>query len=321
MRRALLFLLLIFPVLARAEMVRDATGRSVEVPAHVARVLPAGPPAAVLMLAIAPDLMIGLPFSVSPEARPLLSDPAAALLKIPRLTGKDDATDAIKALKPDLILDYGTVSPRFSALAAAMQEKTGIPTILLDGALTDTPRVLRQLGAILHREQRAESLAVMAEALLKVAPPTGKTPTVVYARGPDGLTVVAPDTGASEVFTRLGWKVLAPAGDGWFRPSDVAAIGALDPDILVFADPAMRAILAHSDAWRGLRAVREGHVFVAPILPFSWIEDPPSLNRLLGLAWLQGRDPGALATEFNAAFYGRALTPAQVQTIVSPVYP
>ena len=30
---------------------------------------------------------------------------------------------------------------------------------------------------------------------------------------------------------------------------------------------------------------------VAPALPFGWVEEPPSINRLLGLAWLGGHEP------------------------------
>lgn len=290
-----------------------------EIPAHVAGVLPAGPPAAVLLLAVAPDLMLGFPSPVSEEAKDNLSPVVAALPRVPRLTGRDDSTEAVRALKPDLILDYGTVSPRFTELATATQQRTGIPTVLLDGGLAETPRALRVLGGMLHREERADTLARLAEALLSPATTSGKPPTVLHARGADGLNVAAPGIGSTEVFARLGWLVLAPPGDGWFRPADIDAIGALDPDILIFSDPAMGAVLAHSDTWRGVRAVRNGHAFIAPSLPFGWIEEPPSINRLLGLAWLQGREPATLATLFNAVVYGRVLAPTQRDAILAGV--
>jgi iron complex transport system substrate-binding protein len=89
---------------ALAGTVVDATGRSVEVPEQIARVLPAGPPAAILLAALAPDLMLGWTSTVSDNTRSLLSPEAAELPQVPRLTGRDDATDKIIALKPDLIL-------------------------------------------------------------------------------------------------------------------------------------------------------------------------------------------------------------------------
>src|ERR1019366_3530066 len=202
------------------------------------------------------DLMRGWPSPAPDNTRALLAPAVAKLPQIPRLTGRDDVTEKIQALQPDLIIDYGTVSPRYADLAKTTQQRTGIPTILLDGSLAETPHVVRVLGDILHREGRAETLATFAEALLAlpVTPNTHKR--VVYARGADGLTVAAPGTDVTEVFTRLGWQVLAPDGSGPFRSSNIEAIHALDPDIVIFSDPAMRDGVMHDDAWRAVRAVR-----------------------------------------------------------------
>jgi iron complex transport system substrate-binding protein len=315
--RVVLVVLLLWCAAARAGEVTDATGRVVQVPDRAARVLPAGPPAAVLLAAIAPDLMLGWSSPVSDNARALLSPDAAKLPQIPRLTGRDDVTAKVQALHPDVIVDYGTVSPCYAELARTTQQQTGIPTILLDGSLTEIPHVLRLLGGILHREGRAETLANLAEALLALPATHDAHPRVVYARGADGLTVAAPGTDVTEVFTHLGWQVLAPDGSGTFRPSSIDAIRTLDPDMLIFSDPAMRETVMHDEAWHAVRAVREGHALVAPSLPFGWLEEPPSINRLLGLAWLSGRDPVILASLFNAVVYGRALTPTQLDTVLA----
>src|SRR5215471_18626889 len=122
---------------AFAATVTDATGRSMEVPEHIARVLPAGPPAAILLVALAPDLMLGWTSPVSDNARALLAPEAARLPQVPRLTGREDVADKVAALKPDLILDYGTIAPRYTDLAKATQQRTGIPTVLLDGSLAE----------------------------------------------------------------------------------------------------------------------------------------------------------------------------------------
>jgi iron complex transport system substrate-binding protein len=303
--------------------VTDSTGRTVQVPAEITHVLPAGPPAAILLEALAPDLMVGWPGPLSDDARALLPE-SANHPRIPRLTGRDDVSDKIKALKPDLILDYGEVTPRYFELAQATQQKTGIPTLLFAGALDKIPLVVRQVGAILHREARAETLAqyfagMLALPAIPLPASLGAHPRVLYARGADGLTVTAPDTDVTDVFKQLGWQVLAPDGQDTFRTSSVAAIAALDPDIVIFSDPVMRETLKHPD-WSSVRAVRQGHVLVAPALPFGWIEEPPSINRVLGLAWLGGHEPAAIAATFNAVVYGRALTPAQLASVLAGVH-
>jgi iron complex transport system substrate-binding protein len=318
--RAILILAVMWCGAARAAEIVDSAGRIVQLPDHVARVVPAGPPASVLLAALAPDLMIGWPAPLPDSARALLSPEAAKLPQIPRLTGREDVIEKIRALHADLIIDYGTVSPRYAELATAAQERTGVPTLLLDGALDKIPDSFRRLGAILHREDRAEILARFAEALLSL-PASATHPRVLYARGADGLTVAAPGTDVTGVFTRLGWQVLAPAGEGTFRESTIDAIRGLDPDVLIFSNPAMRDTLAHSEAWKAVRAVHEGHAVVAPAVPFGWVEEPPSINRLIGLAWLEGRDPVLLAALSNAIVYGHVLTPAERDGVLAGVQP
>jgi iron complex transport system substrate-binding protein len=295
----------------------DATGRRVDVPDQLTRVLPAGPPAAILLSAVAPDLMLGWTSPVSDNARALLSPEAAKLPQVPRLTGRDDATEKVAALKPDLILDYGTIAPRYIDLAKVTQQRTGIPTVLLDGSLAEVPHAFRLLGSLLHREERAETLARFAEALLAAPKKQDVAQRVVCARGPDGLTLVAPGTDLAESFTRAGWQLVAPTGQGPSRQASLDDVRALDPDIVLFTDPAMRATLAQSDAWKSLRAVRDGHAVVAPDMPFGWLDEPPSINRLLGVAWLGGADPRTLAALFNAVVYGRALTAPQLDAVVA----
>jgi iron complex transport system substrate-binding protein len=314
----ILVVAMLWSTVAVAADVVDATGRTVHVPDRIVHIVPAGPPASVLLAAIAPDLMTGWPSPVSEDARAMLSPDAAKLSQIPRLTGRTDVSDDIKKLAPDLIVDYGTVSPRYRDLAQATQQRTGIPTILLDGSLAKIPDVFRTLGHLLHREDRAETLARFAEALLALPTPS-LHPKVLYARGLDGLTVAAPNTDVTEVFNRFGWRVLAPEGQGAFRVASIETIRALDPDMVIFADPAMSETIEKSGEWNSVRAVREGHALVAPSLPFGWVEEPPSVNRLLGLAWLSGRDPVILAVLTNAVIYGQALTPAQRDKVLAGV--
>ncbi len=81
----------------------------------------------------------------------------------------------------------------------------------------------------------------------------------------------------------------------------------------------MADVLAHDATSQALRAVCNGHAVVAPHLPFGWVEEPPSINRLLGFAWLSGRDPVLLAAVSNAILYGRTLTPAERKTVLQGV--
>ena len=137
-RRALLTGLaaaLVAPRAARAQAVTDAAGRAVPIPERVTRVFPAGPPAAILLYTLAPDLLLGWPRANRAEECEFLLPDVCARPEVGRITGRGNTAnlEVVLALKPDLILDVGSTSPTFVSLATRVQEQTGIPYALLDG--------------------------------------------------------------------------------------------------------------------------------------------------------------------------------------------
>ena len=160
---------------AAAASFTDAAGRIVEVPAEVKRVMPAGPPAAVLLYALAPDKMTGWVRPLEDGEKTFIAGQHRDLPVTGRLTGKEGDADAetVRKVKPDLILDVGTVGPEYAELADRIQKETGVPYLLIDGSLTKTPETLRQLGKLLGDDKNAEALATYAEAALTPRPASG----------------------------------------------------------------------------------------------------------------------------------------------------
>src|ERR1700741_113150 len=135
----------LLPRVARAATVTDATGRELPIPGKVARVFPAGPPAAIMLYTLAPDLLLGWPRANRPDEREFLHPEVGARPEVGRITGRGNTAnlEVVLALKPDLILDVGTVNATFVSLAARVQEQTGIPYALLDGSFGGTPAAYR----------------------------------------------------------------------------------------------------------------------------------------------------------------------------------
>src|SRR5260370_23380059 len=98
---------------ARAEMVTDGAGRAVTVPEKAERVFPAGPPAAIFLYTLAPELLLGWPRANRPEEREFLLPDVGARPEVGRITGRGNTAnlEVVLALKPDLILDVRRVSP------------------------------------------------------------------------------------------------------------------------------------------------------------------------------------------------------------------
>ena len=97
---------LVAPRSACAATVTDAAGRNVAVPAKVARVFPAGPPAAILLYTLAPDLLIGWPRANRVEECVYMLPEICARPEVGRITGRGNTAnlETVLAQKPDLIL-------------------------------------------------------------------------------------------------------------------------------------------------------------------------------------------------------------------------
>ena len=152
---------------------------------------------------------LGPSFADLPQLAPLVHD------------GKVQ-TEQIQAARPDVILDYGSTSPRYTDRATMVQKATGIPVLLLDGKLERTPETYRLLGAILGTERAAD-----------LAPPSAcsRSPARGLRRGVkqgrSGSITPAARTGsrprprplrwvtcsaAKQIFEKEGFTVLVPGG-------------------------------------------------------------------------------------------------------------
>ena len=320
--------------------VRDAAGRSAALPARVGHVFPAGPPASILVWSVAPDLLAGWPGrGARPAELDFLAPEAAALPAVGRLTGRDNTAnvEAVLAQRPDLVLDYGSVGATYVSLADRVREQTGLPVLLLDGRLARIPETFRLLGGILDRREAAEARASAASRLLGEAEDAAAAlrargrPRVLYVRGPRGGETGTAGSITTETIEIAGAENVAAGGGpgtGSLAPLSVEQALAWDPDWVIGIHPDFPSHARQNPVWRTLRAVRDGPLALAPSLPYGWVDFPPSVNRLIGLAWLPvlfgARPAGGLAatmSELYTLLFHRAPEPAQVEALLRPALP
>ena len=98
-----------------------------------------------------------------------------------------------------------------------------------------------------------------------------------------------------------------------------------DPEVLAVSIEENLQHAAERIPARIRKAVRDGRLYVAPEVPFPWLDSPPSVNRLIGLKWL-GRVlyreafPEDLRDEtrnFYSLFYHRAPDERQLNELLS----
>jgi iron complex transport system substrate-binding protein len=323
---------LLAPRLGRAATVTDATGRALPVPAKVERVFPAGPPAAILLYTLAPDLLLGWPRANRPEECAFMLADVCARPEVGRITGRGNTAnlESVLALKPDLILDVGSTTATFVSLAERVQQQTGIAYALLDGRFDAIAETYRKLAELTGRQADADRFARYADTTIKstvgrvAAIEPSARPRVYYARGPRGLVTGLGGSINVETIEMLAQNV-AGANKGGLANVSVEQLLLWNPDVIVTIDQDFAANVRSDPALASMKAVRDGRVHLSPKMPFGWVDFPPSVNRLIGLWWLAKilypdkfpEDIRALTRDFYTMFYHRTPEDAQIDHVLA----
>lgn len=307
---------------AKSREIVDATGQSIDVPDHIERVIAAGPPAAIFLYSLAPDLMLGWPSRFNDKIIGFLGEPAKSMPVIGSISGKTGSESNIERLmmlKPDLIIDLGNSGSTNVSIAQRVKNRTKIPFLLYDGRLTALPHAYREVGALLGKkeegEMRAEWIEKRLDKIKQVVEkvPYDKRPRIYYARGQSGLESGASQSIHAETIEFSGGRNVTgeAMGNQGILHLSMDEIMAFDPDMIVASDPRFIETIKSNANWQNLRAVKNGKVFVAPSLPFSTIDMPPSVNRVIGAVWLTNKlypelypvDMKSQIAEFYSLFY------------------
>ena len=299
-------------------------------PAKVQRVYAAGPPASVLVFAIAPDKLVGWTRAMRPNEAQFFDAKYAQLPELGRLTGRGDTAnvEVVLEARTDLIVDVGSTGPSLAALARSVQDRTGIPYALLDGRLESTPATLRTLGKLMGNEREAEELASWYENELRDAKRRAalsrSKPSVYYGRGPAGLQTGGKGSINVEVLEFLGVRNAAAEARAGLVTVAFEQVMVWNPQVILTTDPNFWRAAWRDARWGAVDAVARKQVYLSPHLPFGWFDFPPGANRLLGI-WWAGRllepevfdvDLRAKAREFHRRFYHRAPSDAQLDALL-----
>jgi iron complex transport system substrate-binding protein len=291
------------PPLASARPTNVIAGRygKLPPPGAINRIVSAGPPADVTLFSLAPEKLLGISaHGLSAEQKQYLPTRIGSLPATGRIAGRGSTfpLERLLALKPDLIVDVGNVGESGTAetyLSSAMRvsSQTGIPYVLVDGRLDRTGQQLRELGALIGEEQRAQRQAALADTIIAGARDVrfrlaGRQRLRTYcAIGATGLQTAGAGALHVEALELAGALNVASATGGQrMMQVSMEQLMAWHPDVIVTQDPNFYRRLKQDALWQSLDAVKKQRFHLAPRLPFSWLTYP-GINRLLGVLWLQ----------------------------------
>ncbi len=312
----------------------DSAGRHVTLPDKVDRAIAAGPPGSVLLYVLAPDKMVGWVREPADAEKAFLLPQVRDLPAYGSLTGKGSSAniETILALKPDVIIDVGSVNDTYVSLADRIQAQSGVPYVLIDGSFRKSAETLRMAGEVLGVPEQAGQLADEAKRILEdvertrsaIAPEA--SPAVYLARGADGLeTGLGGSINTEIVEVSGGRNVASAAGKGSLTSVSREQLLAWNPDVVLTQDEGFRISASKDPFWSSLNAVHRGRLLKAPTVPFGWIDHPPGINRLIGALWLSrefktqggGIAVGPQVRSFYKLFYHIDLTDAQVRLLLN----
>ncbi|MBJ7446723.1 MAG: hypothetical protein JHC81_04240 [Brevundimonas sp.] len=271
-------------------------------------VVAAGQPAALLIWAVARERLAGWPRRPADDCLATLPATAAALPQLGSLSGTGPAAnlEAIAALSPSRVIDYGDMDPNFQALAERMRSRLGVDWTLIDGALRNIPEALRQAARLLGTASAVEPLAVQAAETLAAWAKAPAGPSFYYARGSDGLETGFKGALATEVLEGAGWANVAVGSQDIGRVTR-EQVAAWDPEAIVTLSPGFAETMRSDPVWAWRRDNTRRRLLLMPDVPFGWVDRPPSVNRLLGCLWLADPEGSALAIgSLTRRLYGMA---------------
>lgn len=248
---------------APARAVVDETGRTVQVPARVERIVSLAPNLTEMIYALGlEERLVGVTtvcdFPPAARAKPKVGDVI------------DPSLERIVELKPDLVL--GTPAGNRRETADAL-ERLGVPVYGIDPhSVNDIFTSIRHVAELVGVPEAGQELAARLEARLAALPAPQGSPTrprVLFVVWLEPLVTVGGNTFLNDVLERAGAdSITANLSQGWPQLS-VEEVLERDPDYLVVPRTpileARLAELARRPPWQRLRAVQQNRIV--------WVEE------------------------------------------------
>lgn len=319
----------------------DDLGRTVELPARIEKAAPSGAVAQMILVTLSPEKLCGLSSAPDAEVMDYLPKTLRELPELGQLYGSrgNFNLEALIASGAQVIIDMGQPKANIAQELDSVQAQTGLPVIFLDAELESLSGSYRTLGELFCVQERAQELAAyIDEALALCEEKRARLPeearrTVAFCTGPSGLACNAAHSMQAEVIERVGGVNAVSVPEEALRNRSggneisMEQMYLFDPDVLVFSADGPCDTVANDPQWQALRAVRDRAYYEIPSLPYSWMGNPPSVNRVLGLYWLGNLlypqtydyDMVSVAQYFYKLFWHYELSRDEAQTLLHTV--
>ena len=272
----------------------DSTGREVTVDQEISRIAVTGPLGQIVVFAIAPDMLVGIPGAWNPTAKAYLDEQYYNLPVLGQLYGGKGDLNLEELLKaaPQVVIDIGEPKDSIAQDMDALTEQTGSPFVHISAYLEHMDETYTMLGELLGLEEEAGVLAETCERIYSRAVEMMQgveKVNMLYATGENGLNVLANGGYHSGVIDMMANNVAVVenvSSKGTGNEVDMEQILNWNPDVIVFSENSIYDTVGDDPVWQSVSAIESGRYYEVPFGPYNWIGQPPAVQRLLGMMWL-----------------------------------
>jgi iron complex transport system substrate-binding protein len=312
MKQGLFFVVLFFlPFSIQARQITDMAGRNVTIPDRITRVLPYDNKTNVLLFPIAGNQMIAKARSMESPSLKYISKEFLSLKEF------DPANaEAVLSLKPDVLVVGAIIDdPGDYAVYVAFSKKVRIPLVVVSLELMRLDKSYEFLGDVLGKKAEAAGCASYIRNLyaevLQIKKGKQVAGKAYMANDNDGLRTAPEGSNHAQLFEVMGIRNAAKVqlDAKGFAQVSMEQVLIWNPDRIFCVGKGVNSpyrSMLKSPLWRQVSALKSKRIYIVPSEPYLWFDMPPSVNRLLGLAW------------FSTIFYG--LSEATLKTRVQEFY-
>lgn len=299
MKRLMVFALAMMLALcmgqAQAKEYTDSCGRVLTLEDEITRVAVSGPYAQIVMLALAPDMLVGLSSAWDEPSRALMGEYADLPVLGQLYGGKGSMNlEEIASAAPQIVLDVGEAKAGMTEELDALTEQLGIPFVHVDMTIDGAAQGFLALGELLGRQEQAGVLAQYCEKTFArvnaVMEKVGDNRVrFLYCLGDEGLSVAAKGSYHADMIDRLTDNIAVmenPSSRGTGNAIDMEQLLLLNPQAIIFAPGSIGKEAAEDPVWQAVDAIAQGRYATAPSVPYNWMGYPPSVQRLMGMQYM-----------------------------------
>ena len=205
------------------------------------------------------------------------------------------AREAVAAAAPQVIIDTGEAKKGAKEDLDALQEQLGIPVIFIEAKLSDYGAAYERLGELLGMEERGSELSTYCTDVYNMTVttmeniPENERVRMAYLLGDNGLNAIAKTSFQAAVVDMVADNVVVVddvSGKGNGNEISLEQIALWNPDLIVFQTGSIYDTVGNDPAWKGIAAIDSGNYYQVPNVPYCWLNNPPTVNQLMGLQWL-----------------------------------